>query len=96
MKKPNPDIVDRLLIHTHEHPEATAFIILGDDDHAERKVSYYELGSLVISLAAWLSKKHFTGTRVLLIYQNTLAFIVAFLACQYAGKIPCACSLHQE
>lgn len=81
------NITDSLLTHAQERPDATAFIILEDGEAIERKILYHDLESWVKSLASQLSDKQLYGQRVLLIYQNTVEFIIAFLACQYLGII---------
>jgi len=87
------NIVGRLLEQAAARPGKTAFIVLTDGAGAEQKISYAALAARVQALAARPSVAGLRGACVLLVYQDVLEFIVAFLACQYAGVIavPVAC-----
>ncbi|WP_276483901.1 AMP-binding protein [Paraflavitalea pollutisoli] len=82
-----PTIIDRLMGHAEQRPAATAFIILEDGEAVERRVSYQDVDGWVRTLAAQLSEQELYGKRVLLVYHDTLEFLLSFLACQYMGII---------
>lgn len=88
MKETAPDIVDRMLLHARENPERTAFIMLANDECSGQQISWHELVIRVSALASLLSNSLPGNKRVLLIYQDTLEFIIAFMGCLYAGVIP--------
>jgi acyl-CoA synthetase (AMP-forming)/AMP-acid ligase II/acyl carrier protein len=88
METSKTSIIDRLIAHAQQSPEATAYIILEDGESVERRILFQDLDAWVRMLAAQLSDKHLQGHRVLLVYQDTLEFIISFLACQYLGIIP--------
>lgn len=76
-----------LLLHSHIYPHNIAFVILENEGSAERKICWWELELKVKIAASQLTLKKLPGKRVVLIYQDTLEFIISFLACQYAGVI---------
>ena len=82
------NIVNYLLENALRHPRATAFVILEDGEATEKKISYEELVTRIQTLAFQLAGKNLQDKRVLLIYQDTLEFIVTFLACNYLGIVP--------
>ncbi|SEP46649.1 Acyl-CoA synthetase (AMP-forming)/AMP-acid ligase II [Niastella yeongjuensis] len=79
-------IVDYLFHHADDFPAKSAFTIL-QEDGSERTIKYRELAAAVKTLAAQWKRESLAGTNVLLIYQDIPEFIIAFLACQYAGII---------
>jgi acyl-CoA synthetase (AMP-forming)/AMP-acid ligase II/acyl carrier protein len=82
------NIINILMVHALRYPEKNAFIYLSDGTNATRIVTYGELMSRVRLLTLFLSGKELYNNRVMLVYQDTIEFIIAFLACQYAGVIP--------
>ncbi len=80
-------IIDRLIQHTGTFPQKTVFITPGNEETEEIRVTYQELATRVTGLAIQLMDQQLTGTRALLVYQDVMEFIIAFLACQYAGII---------
>lgn len=82
------NIIDYLIRHSYAFPNKHAFTILSSEGDAPRKITYRELETSVKQVAIRLSDKHLKCKTVLLVYQDMLAFIVAFLACEYAGIIP--------
>jgi acyl-CoA synthetase (AMP-forming)/AMP-acid ligase II/acyl carrier protein len=81
-------IVDRLFQYASQFPDVTAFRILGSEGGNETPIAYARLAARVQGLAAVLGEGRWRGARVLLVYEDVAEFIVAFLACQYAGIIP--------
>jgi acyl-CoA synthetase (AMP-forming)/AMP-acid ligase II len=65
----------------------TAYTFLEDGEEIGEAVSYAELASRVLSLAALLQKKFLPGDRILLLYPASIDYMVAFLACLCAGII---------
>lgn len=80
-------IVDCLIQHTTRFPHKTVFITPENGDAAESSITYQELTTRVTALAIQLVDQQLIGKRALLVYQDVLEFITAFLACQYAGVI---------
>jgi acyl-CoA synthetase (AMP-forming)/AMP-acid ligase II/acyl carrier protein len=68
-------------------PTKLAFINL-EANNIERKIDYSNLLSDVQKLAYHLNNHNLQNERVILIYNDTIDFIIAFLACQYVGSIP--------
>jgi acyl-CoA synthetase (AMP-forming)/AMP-acid ligase II/acyl carrier protein len=87
--KPCPanNFVNYLLLHSHIYPRNIAFHILENEGSVERKICWWELELKVKIAASQLTLKKLPGKRAVLIYQDTLEFIISFLACQYAGII---------
>lgn len=81
------NIINILMVHALRYPEKNAFIYLSDGINATRIVTYGELMLRVRQLTVFLSGKGLYDNRVMLVYQDTIEFIVTFLACQYAGII---------
>jgi acyl-CoA synthetase (AMP-forming)/AMP-acid ligase II/acyl carrier protein len=80
-------MISQLLNHSVKNPDKTAFIFLEDGECMERRVTYSELQKSVSQVAYALSKKNLEGQRALLIYQDTIAFTISFLACQLTGIV---------
>jgi acyl-CoA synthetase (AMP-forming)/AMP-acid ligase II/acyl carrier protein len=80
-------IIDRLLQQAADRPFKTAFTVLEDGEGASVTVSYAALATRVRALASALLCKQLSGKTVVMVYQDILEFIVAFLACQYNGII---------
>jgi acyl-CoA synthetase (AMP-forming)/AMP-acid ligase II/acyl carrier protein len=78
-------IIDCLREHAIVCPEKEIFIFLNNDQLSEQTISYHELMIRVSIMGESLSE--FRGSKALLIYQDTLEFIVSFLGCLYAGII---------
>lgn len=81
-------IISHLIKHAHTFPDKIAFTLLVDEGKAPLTISYRELEAEVKQLAFRLRDQQLKGKPVLLVYQEMLAFIIAFLACEYAGVIP--------
>lgn len=88
MQTDKENIINKLLEHTLDFPGKTAFIVLGNDAETNQLISYRELALRVKTLAHALTKRQLAGQRVLLIYEDTAAFLVSFLACMYSRIIP--------
>jgi acyl-CoA synthetase (AMP-forming)/AMP-acid ligase II/acyl carrier protein len=80
-------IIDRLAYNAACRPHTTAFVVLENEPANERTITYAQLSSRVKSLAADCMYRQLEGKRVVLVYQDVLEFIIAFLACQYAGIV---------
>lgn len=81
-------IISYLVKHARTFPDKEVFTLLRDNGEAPLKISYKELEVAVKQVALHLTDRQLSGKPVLLIYQDMLAFIIAFLACEYAGVIP--------
>lgn len=83
-----PDVVTLLRHHAQLRPEQPALTLVRDLDRDDANhLNYQQLDDEVQRLAAWLQSKFAAGERVLLLYPVGLDFVVAFLACAYAGMI---------
>ncbi|HVI43872.1 MAG TPA: AMP-binding protein [Chitinophaga sp.] len=87
MKFTGGTITHRLTGHAHMYPEKPAFIILGNEHEKEIRLTYRQLLDSVSLLAGFLADRQLEGRHVMLVYQDIQAFVIAFLACQYAGVI---------
>lgn len=67
-------------------PEKTAATFLGEDE-TQKSITYAELQRRARLLAAHLNWHAELGERALLLFPSGLEFIVAFIACLYAGVI---------
>jgi acyl-CoA synthetase (AMP-forming)/AMP-acid ligase II/aryl carrier-like protein len=65
----------------------TAAIFLAQGEIEEERITYAQLHQRTQALAARLRARLTTGERVLLLYPSSIDYIVAFLACLYAGII---------
>jgi len=81
------NIVSFLAAHARAVPEKHAFTILSNEGDAPQEITYRELQARVQQIAFYLGEKQLNTRTVLLVYQDMLAFIISFLACQYTGVI---------
>ncbi|WP_161964278.1 AMP-binding protein [Chitinophaga flava] len=81
-------IISCLITHAHNHPRKIAFTILSNEGVPPQDITYRELEMHVKQLAARLKEKQLKDKTALLVYQDMRAFIISFLACEYAGVIP--------
>lgn len=82
------NIVNCLIAHADSFPQKHAFTILSNESDAPRIITYRELEKNVKQTAFLLRNRQLKNKTVLLVYQDMLAFIISFLACEYAGIIP--------
>ncbi|MDQ3269092.1 MAG: amino acid adenylation domain-containing protein, partial [Pseudomonadota bacterium] len=69
------------------HPEKVAFTFLRDGETPAGSLTYGELDRKALVIAASLTSVSSPGDRALLLFQNGLEFISAFVACLYAGIV---------
>ena len=81
-----PHLVELLSERAAAHPERLALRFI-HDDAAQTRLSYAELHARAGRLAAQLSERARRGERALLLYPNGPQYVVALLACWYAGII---------
>ena len=79
------NVVELLRARARAAGERTAFRFLADGTREEESISYGALDERVRALAARLQQSALREERALLLYSRELDFIVAFLACLYAG-----------
>jgi acyl-CoA synthetase (AMP-forming)/AMP-acid ligase II/acyl carrier protein len=79
------DILD---VHAMAMPHQAAFVMLDAEINIKREVSFALLSVKVRKLATGLQKRGLAGHRVVLVYTDTIEFMVAFLACQRSGVVP--------
>lgn len=80
--------VDVVLYRAALQPDQVAYIFLKGGEVEEESLTYQQLHRRVSSVAALLQSRMVAGERVLLAYQPGLDFVLAFLACLYAGMVP--------
>jgi len=80
-----PDLVTHLRNLASLRPKETALTIVHTD--AEASFTYFQLDLRVRALAAQLQEQLSPGDRALLLSSNDEHYVVAFLACLYAGVI---------
>ncbi|MFZ5893337.1 MAG: non-ribosomal peptide synthase/polyketide synthase [Myxococcota bacterium] len=81
------NFVELLEARTAQHPERVAFRFLGDGENVTALFTYAELRQRVCDVAHELQSQCAPGDRVLLLYPNGPEYVIAFLACLYAGVI---------
>ncbi|RCN56198.1 fatty acyl-AMP ligase [Acidiferrobacter thiooxydans] len=79
--------------HARTRPEKTALIMLDERGEEAERLSYSTLDEKARCIAARLQLRYEVGNRALMLFRPGLEFIVAFLACQYAGMVPVPVSL---
>jgi len=79
--------IERLRGNAFTMPHKAAYVLMGEGAQEESRISNAELYARVVSLSLYLRGEITPGQRVLLMYQDSLEFIVAFLACLYSGII---------
>ncbi|WP_285570912.1 fatty acyl-AMP ligase [Streptomyces sp. RTGN2] len=67
--------------------EAFAFVHETDAQRRVERLTYAELDTRAKDIASWLQARGLAGRQVLLLYPSGLAFVEAFLGCQYAGAV---------
>ncbi|AVT40951.1 fatty acyl-AMP ligase [Plantactinospora sp. BB1] len=79
----------QLLRHVRDRPQHPAVVFTEDprSPDAESRLSYGQLHAAATRLAARLRAEYQPGSRMLLLYPSGLEFVVAFVACQYAGLV---------
>ncbi|WP_284212175.1 non-ribosomal peptide synthetase, partial [Methylobacterium brachythecii] len=82
----NDSLVDRLRSHAALKPEARALRFL-DGDTLGADLTYAELDTRIRAVAAHLQQGVARGERALLLFPNSVDYVVAFYACLYAGVI---------
>lgn len=80
-------ISDCLNTHAVQFPGKPAFIFLEDGEAQESKYTFSQLAHRVHQIATYLQEKGLQGERVILLYADSVDFVFAFLACQYAGAV---------
>jgi acyl transferase domain-containing protein/acyl-CoA synthetase (AMP-forming)/AMP-acid ligase II/NADP-dependent 3-hydroxy acid dehydrogenase YdfG/acyl carrier protein len=79
------NLVELLRARTAEHGPRVAFRYLADGEIEESRLTYEELESRALAIAAALAPQAAAGDRALLFYTGGLEFIAAFWGCLYAG-----------
>ena len=78
-------LVDHLRALAADRPDDVALVVIGESD--DTPISYRALDERVRALAACLQQRFAPGERALLLLDNDDHYVVAFLACQYAGLV---------
>lgn len=81
-------IISCMIKNAGKWPDKTAYSFLSDDGDITVSITYRELLQKIRKMAGYLSSRNLKEQRVLLIYKDSLQFILSFLACSYAGVIP--------
>lgn len=81
------EIISHLEANRNKQPNKLAFKYLKDGDQNTESVTYAEVLDRAKALALLLEEKGLRNTNALLVYMPGLDFIMAYLACLYAGVI---------
>ncbi|MGH8075975.1 MAG: condensation domain-containing protein, partial [Lysobacter sp.] len=81
------DFTDVVQMRASMHPEKVAFTFLKDGEVPAGSLTYGELDRKARAIAGSLVAVSAPGDRALLLFQNGLEFISAFVACLYAGIV---------
>lgn len=90
MPKPQHDkfsIIKSLYEQAHTRPNDVAYIYLGNANKETLRLSYCELFQRVLHTSRLLEQNVCSGQRALLLYSDSLNFLVAFLSCLNSGII---------
>jgi acyl-CoA synthetase (AMP-forming)/AMP-acid ligase II len=79
--------IDVLQERVSAHPDRRAYAFLIDGEAEGAVLTYRELERRVRAMAGWLQAQGARDARALLVYPPGLEYIVAFLACLYAGVV---------
>lgn len=82
------DIIDRLEQRAREHPDRLLYRYLIDGETRAETLTYGDFFKEVQTLAQKLHSQTKPGQTVLLLYLPGLPFMIAFMACLYAGLVP--------
>lgn len=80
-------IVELLGKRAEKHPECIALRFLHDGENVDTEFTYAELHRRVATLAAELAEFTLPGDRALLLFPSGADYVVALLACFYAGVV---------
>ncbi|MBS0558859.1 MAG: fatty acyl-AMP ligase [Proteobacteria bacterium] len=84
---PAGTLIDVLRRNAHAHPGKTAFVFLKDGEHEAARLTFGELYERACRVGTALRRLGAAGERVLLLYPQSLDFIVAFLGTLHAGAV---------
>ncbi len=80
-------IIDFLDKHALDQPDRIAFRHFTDDNKPAEEITFQMLQQKARKLAGVIQSKDMQGERALLMYQNSVDYIISFFACLYAGVI---------
>ncbi len=70
-----------------KNPDSTAFLVLNNNGDIDRKITFSELNEKVRNLSSFFVSQGWQNQRAVLLYHDTMDFIISFLACQCSGVI---------
>lgn len=82
-----PTLIDILGTHVTNKGDDTALIFLSDGENQDAPITYRELHDKAMRFAAGIRKYADRGDRVILLFQSSYEFVIAFLGCMIAGVI---------
>ena len=77
-----------VLQHANDNPDGLAYIFLQNGKEESERLTYQQLAAKSEALAMHLVKRGNFGDRVILMIPSSTNFMVAYLACLFAGQIP--------
>ncbi len=80
-------LVDLLRWRSLHQPDQPAYAFLHDGEIEEVRLSYAQLDRQVRAIATFLQQIDAVGSRAILLYPPSLAYVMAFLGCLYAGVV---------
>ena len=81
------NLLDIIKYRAIVQPDDIAYIFLEDGEDIERTVTFLQLHEQALIVAQGIREYAVEGDRVILVYQPGMDFIIAFIACVYAGVI---------
>ena len=84
----NGTILGCLTAHAQKFPARNVYRVLDDEGEIRSEMTYASLLASVRRLACSLPGLSTGVDKALLVYQDTIPFVISFLACNYAGIIP--------
>ncbi len=84
---PFATLVDRLRWRAEQEGDSIAFWFLGDGDNETDAFTCARLDTVVRALAGRLQEAGLAGQRALLLYPSEPSYLIAILACLYAGVV---------
>jgi acyl-CoA synthetase (AMP-forming)/AMP-acid ligase II len=82
-----PTLVDCLTKHANEKGDSESLIFLTDGEKAMTPMTYSQLHESACKFAAGILQQVNPGDRVILMFQSSYDFAIAFFGCMYAGVV---------
>ena len=84
---PNNSWIERIQSEINMSPVRPMFIFHGDNKESVQSLTLYELNLRASAIAAVLQQRGLAGERAILLYQPGIEYLIALVACFYAGVV---------